>query len=323
MKHADDQIQQQIEAYLNQDMSDLDRSRFEKLIHDDPDLHEEVEMQESVMEAIRAERMLALKSGLSSVNISMWSTGLIELAKVAALVVGIGVAGVAGYQIYTNESSSGSQSTRKEKSVQEPTETVLQQPKLADKALENRVDKPSIGQFESNPSNGSDPIEPKQRSSAVRKESASISYQAASPKTKPTTKLGLESAEETSSVSEMNEPASKAVQAISTKDIVVPTDGITNKSALESVHPEVVIKRDNADRFHYQFSDNKLVLYADFSNKLYEVLELNQDNTKRMFFCYDSKFYQLNANQVEISPLKEVQDKGLIQILSAYQKRKN
>lgn len=327
MKYTDDQIQQQIEAYLNQDMSDLDRSRFEKLIHDDPELHEEVELQESMMEAIRAERMLALKSGLSSVNISLWSTGLIQVAKVAALVAGIGVSGAVGYKIYTHQS----ELLKKQATIQEKQPVEVAQPETSlnkeeeyGVSVESQALNPAVIPFESKGSHGNAPKEPASFSNQASKESSSISYHSASPKSKVNTKQASElSSEELSGGAEIIEPTSKGVQAISTKDVVLPTDGITNKSALESVHPEVVIKRDNADRFHYQFADNKLVLYADFSNKLYEVLELNQDNTKRMFFCYDSKFYQLNPNQVEISPLKEVQDKGLIQILSSYQKRKN
>lgn len=325
MIHADDSIQHQIEAYLNQEMSDLDRSRFEKMVHDDPELHEEVELQESMMEAIRAERMLALKAGLSSVNISLWSTGLVEMAKIAAIVVGLGVSGVVGYTFYS-EQSTGSAKNQTGISIEPQSNNpdnkagenpgTIQNSEIADiKALP----------FESNPGNANSPNDKQHSSVEVPKERHSTKVYPGSQKTsdsKSDKKANLEYKENTVNA-ELNEPTATGAHGISTTDIVLPDDGITKKSSLESVHPEVIIKRENKDRFHYQFADNKLVLYADFSDKLYEVLELNQDNTKRMFFCYDSKFYQLNPNQIEISPLKEVQDKGLNQILSAYQKRKN
>jgi hypothetical protein len=122
---------------------------------------------------------------------------------------------------------------------------------------------------------------------------------------------------------EAREPGVKHVSPSVTKDISLPEDGITRKSSLESVHPEVVIKRDNKDKFHYQFSDSKLILYADFSDKLYEVLELNQQSEKQLFFAYDNRFFYLDPSQTEISPLKEVKDKNLVQVLTAYQKRRN
>lgn len=324
MINADDPIHQQIEAYLNQEMSDLDRSRFEKLIHDDPELHEEVELQESLMEAIRSERMLALKAGLNSVHISLWSTGLMEVAKIAALVTGLSVTGLVGYELIMDRTSE-QEKTKTEINQSQAQVPSTQNQEISPEALEQK-EVNQVPLFQSRP----------QHSESPARENGHPSL--ALPAKQPSGQSGLKTSSgkdevrpegisnptpsETAHV-ELSEPTVNPAQGLSTKDITLPTDGITNKSSLESVHPEVVIKRDNKDRFHYQFSDNKLVLYADFSNKLYEVLELNQDNTKRIFFAYDAKFYQLNPNQLEIAPLKEVQDNNLIQILKAYQKRKN
>jgi len=118
------------------------------------------------------------------------------------------------------------------------------------------------------------------------------------------------------------DPGTKQFVPSTAKDIPIPTDGISNKTLLESLNPEVVIKRDNKDKFHYQFSDSKLILYADFSDKLYEVLELNQNNEKQLFFGYNGKFFILDPKQTEISPLKPVTDANLIQVLADYQKRR-
>ncbi len=114
----------------------------------------------------------------------------------------------------------------------------------------------------------------------------------------------------------------KTGQPETPKDFGLPEDGITNKTKPESIQPEVVIKRDNKEKFHYQFSDGKLVLYADFSNKLYEVLELNQYGERQLYLAFDGKFFALDSQVSEISPLREVKDKNLIQILTDYQKRK-
>ena len=121
---------------------------------------------------------------------------------------------------------------------------------------------------------------------------------------------------------EAQEPSMKAGQPETPRDFGLPEDGITNKTKPESIQPEVVIKRDNKEKFHYQFSDGKLVLYADFSNKLYEVLELNQYGERQLYLAYDGKFFALDPQVSEISPLREVNDKNLIQILTDYQKRK-
>lgn len=312
MKHSDEHIQQQIESYLNQEMTDLERSRFEKQIHDNPELHEEVQLQEATMEAIRRERMLILKSGLSQVPISMWSTGLLEVAKVAAISVGIGLAAVGGYYAFDNyEHGKPQPEAVHSQSTSEIGSNELKHEDVSPNLETTRA-------FDSTPENAEVPAD----KSVVKDKLAN------SEKREKTSSKGEKSSVSSESQDDFSleppvEPSPKAVQALSSKDVANPVDGISNKTSLESIHPEVVFKKDNKNIFHYQFSDGKLILYADFTDKLYEVIELNQNGTKQVFFCYENTFYPLNSNQFDIAPLKAVQDKNLIQILRAYQKRRN
>lgn len=316
MKYTDDKIQQQIEAYLNQDMTDLERSRFEKLIHDDPELHEEVEMQESLVQAIRNERILMIKAGLNQTNVSLWSAGLLEAAKIAAVTVGLGLASAGGYFWYTSTANqpAASQEVSAQMSTPatKPQETVQNAP--------SEVASPET--FRSNPDNGNEPVLSSETSSdrKVIGHSGAQTRPSAKPNGKAAQAIGKE--QQTLSETEALDPGMKQFLPSTAKDIAIPTDGISNKTSLESVNPEVVIKRDNKDKFHYQFSDSKLILYADFSDKLYEVLELNQNNEKQLFFAYDGRFFSLDTKQTEISPLKPVTDRNLIQILTDYQKRR-
>jgi len=316
MKYTDDKIQQQIEAYLNQDMTDLERSRFEKLIHDDPELHEEVEMQESLVQAIRNERILMIKAGLNQTNVSLWSAGLLEAAKIAAVTVGLGLASVGGYFWYT---STANQTAAKQE-VSAQISTPATQPQETVQNAPSEVASPET--FRSNPENGNAPVLSSETSSAPKV----IGHSGArtSPSAKPNGKVAqaIGNEQQTLSETEALDPGIKQFSPATAKDIAIPTDGISNKTSLESVNPEVVIKRDNKDKFHYQFSDSKLILYADFSDKLYEVLELNQNNEKQLFFAYDGRFFSLDTKQTEISPLKPVTDRNLIQILTDYQKRR-
>ncbi len=314
MKYTDDKIQQQIEAYLNQDMSDLDRSRFEKLIHDDEDLHDEVEMQEATIEAIRNERMLGLKAGLSQVNISLWSVTLMEAAKVAAIAASIGIASVGGYYLYSN---SKTQKVVPNSNVSEKfiiSESDNQTPTVEPNDLGPENTNTHVQSFESKPDNGVRP-----GISEKAETSKSIGFN--QKKTNPVS--SIEGKSNSEKETELVEPNVRIVTPSSAKDIALPEDGISNKSVLETVNPEVVIKKDNKDKFHYQFSDSKLILYADFADKIYEILELNQGNQKNMFLAFQNRFYSLDASKIEITPLKEVNDQQLIQVLNAYQKRKN
>ena len=309
----DDKIQQQIEAYLNQEMSALERTRFEKQIHEDADLHEEIEVQESLREAIRAERILQLKTSLNSLNVSLWSAGLMQTAKIAALVAGMGIAGGLGYYYY---SQSNKPLPARLPSVNQPVAQAEKNP-LASVPQTTEEATPEVA-------------EPQAREPEVRNSETTSSGKveaSVSPRKNIPQKRDVSSSHADLPVAvgeaELSEPGMKQVNPASARDISLPTDGITDRNAPESVHPEVVIKRDNKEKFHYQFVDSKLVLYADFSDKLYEVLELNQNNQKKLFFAYDGRFFALDPMKTEITPLREVQDKNLIQVLAGYQKRRN
>jgi len=314
MKYTDDSIQQQIETYLRQEMTDLDRSGFERRMHDDAELHEEVRRQEALIGAIRQERILALKSGLQNVNISLWSTGLMEFARIAAISAGLGVASLGAYYYYQQ-----GKAPEPVKLVQEAHQNLLvpepkDQPEVefkksspAQTGSQNKVEGSDAEALALNP-------EPLVSGSKELDRTANTSVQSGNPKT-------IKNAFQPEA--EALEPGLKAAQPETSRDMSQPEDGISAMTAPETIQPEVVIKRDNKDKFHYQFSEGKLVLYADFNEKLYEVLELNQHNEKQLYLAYDGRFFVLEPSKTEISPLREVKDQNLVQILGAYQKRKN
>lgn len=309
MQIPDEHIQQQIEAYLNQEMTDLERAKFEKQIHENQELHDEVEMQEAAFEAIKRERMLALKAGLNQVNISLWSTGLMEMAKVAAISIGV-ISGVFGaYWLLEKEPLKNSNQKETVSPIAPIKESqdekdILQSSNLPLSKSSNEKNLPLP-----------DPEKTKQAGSSNNPHF----YKSKPTKITDDIIVGPENI----GANEPAEPLAKGVVPFAAKDLNNPSDGISERTSLESVHPEVIIKKDNKNIFHYQFSDGKLILYADFNDQLYEVIELNQNGGKQIFFCYNNSFYPLNPGQHEIAPLMEVKDKSLIQLLTAYQKRKN
>jgi hypothetical protein len=316
MKHSDEKIQQLIESYLNQEMNDLDRSRFEKMIHEDMELHDEVEFQHATIDAIKKERILALKAGLSQVPVSLWSLGLIEAAKIAAITAGIGlvsVGGYFGYQYMNSEPENAIvvQSETSQENIPQPEKRIENIPKEENsaEASENMAEPKAPNDFVAKPENAN---QPSQSPTFVQ-----------SGKAKPSNSIDYSSGLKNQNEGDVKEPGTKNLTQPTTQEILLPEDGITKKSSLESIHPEVVFKRNNRDNFHYQFSDSKLVLYADFNDKLYEVLELNQVGNKKLFLAYNGKFFGLDPSQINITPLEEVKDQNLITVLAEYQKRRN
>lgn len=296
MKYINDDLQPQIDSYLRQEMTDLERAGFERRMHENPELHEEVKRQDAYISAIRQERMMELKSGLQAVQISLWSATAMEFARIAAISGGIGLASLGGYYFFSQQNS---ELKKKTEIVTEPK--VIQTEKQATTSLS--IPKLSSGSSETSEVRSGIETQPAPASSFASKQKTSTALPVMPER-------------------EIEEPAFKSVQPATPQDINLPEDGISHKTAPESMQPEVVIKRDNREKFHYQFTDGKLVLYADFNEKLYEVLELNQHGQKQLYLSYDGKFYSLNPEVNEISPLSQVKDRNLLQILAIYQKKK-
>lgn len=296
MKYTNHGIQQEIESYLRQEMTDLERAGFERRMHEDAGLYEEVKKQDVLISAIRRERMLELKSGLQGIQISLWSATAMEYARIAAISAGIGLASLGGY-LYLQKQDKPLQLPKSEYSVQKLPELKSEKTETVDTKLSTSV--PELPEVQSDKPAGGLKSSPG-----------------------PNSKVSETAATKVSPETELEEPAFKTVLPATPEGISLPEDGISHKTAPESMQPEVVIKRDNRDKFHYQFMDGKLVLYADFNEKLYEVLELNQHGQKQLYLSYDGKFYALNPEVSEITPMTQVTNKDLLQILAVYQKRK-
>jgi hypothetical protein len=241
MKYTDPSIQQQIEAYLRQEMTDLDRSGFERRMHDDEELHEEVQRQEAIMGAIREERAMALKSGLQSVSISLWSTALMETAKLAAIVAGLGLASLGGYWLFQESSKDSTQLSGRGQTELNQTRREAPVPTQ----IESSVPK-SSGSIYSSGDQPSDIINaPDDEPSIAGSEKIQSIPKVRQPVAKPGVHELRQNLEQ-----EVSEPGLKLTQPEVPKDINLPEDGITGGTRLESMQPELVIKRDNREKFH-------------------------------------------------------------------------
>lgn len=73
--------------------------------------------------------------------------------------------------------------------------------------------------------------------------------------------------------------------------------------------------------FHYQFKDDKLVLYGPFDSSLYEILEIN-GSTHTVFLYYKKSYYRLDELEKEITPLIMIRDFELLGKLETFRNKK-
>ena len=82
---------------------------------------------------------------------------------------------------------------------------------------------------------------------------------------------------------------------------------------------EVATLKDKRNKFHYQFSENKLFLLGSFKDTPYEIIELNSSKGKSYFLYYNYDFYKLNSEQAKPTPLIKIENDSLVNELKIIQ----
>ena len=99
-------------------------------------------------------------------------------------------------------------------------------------------------------------------------------------------------------------PSTSAKPQISTSTLEVETDN-TNKTY----------------SFHYQFKDDKLVLYGPFDGSLYEIIEIN-GGSHHVFLYYKNCYYHVDELEQHITPLIMIRDFELLARLDEFRNKK-
>ncbi len=85
----------------------------------------------------------------------------------------------------------------------------------------------------------------------------------------------------------------------------------------------IEVELDNTNTtypFHYQFKNEKLVLYGPFDSSLYEIIEIN-GGTHTLFMYYKNSYYHLDEKEKNIVPLIMIRDLALLDKLEEYRNK--
>jgi len=104
--------------------------------------------------------------------------------------------------------------------------------------------------------------------------------------------------------------------------ISVPQNNAFENATFSNSSVEFEIKKDPNYDFHYKFLGERLFLYGDFRDDLYNILEIKGDSTSQLFFYYKDAYYFLDKKQTEITPLKAIKDQNLITQLDSLREKK-
>lgn len=279
-----------IDEYLTNRLSEQDRKSFEQQLGTDSALKAEVEFQTQVIEGLKKARAAELKAMLSKVPIESGSVTDFPTLKVAAGLIGTAIIVSAGYLYYSNNNK-----------AELPVITTP----IEDSVIQFEEAQPNDTE------DNKDIIElPKEPETTTQQQVQPLKTQKSRP----------------SDNAEASQPVGKpALDLIDPSEELTestPTRGTTNNKPVLTI-PKMNVEVDSSSKkypFHYQFTDDKMILFGSFDKSLYEIIEINGESHS-VFLFHKENYYKLDESKNEITPLEPVKDKALIQKLKEYRKK--
>jgi len=264
---------EKVEAYFNNELNDSEKNDFLREVEADTELKREYDFQKEVIDGIKEARKAELKAMLNKVPISATSTATSGIYKIIAGGAATILLGTAAWYFVNSEEN-------------------------IEPALESKVAISEPVLEENNPT-----IEGQKNIQAI---------EAKSP-IKETDKDTREQKEQAPKIITPVLPTSEdniENQVMDEENLDIP-DAIGNTSINISSKINVEIKLKKKYDFHYQYSNKGIILYGDFEEGLFEILELNKEDGTELYLYYESNYYYIKDKSGEITPLKLVSEKNL------------
>lgn len=289
-----------ISSYLDRELSPNEEHEFHSMLQTDPLLKSEFELQQDIINGIKNYRRIQLKQRLNYIEIKPDLFNHFINYKIASSIIIASLLSAGSYFFFqTQNTNSG--------------------PEIADEYIINLENEVVIDNYIP------DKPEPKVKviNNLVAEKNEGIS--------KPESKEKVRSKEKTKAPVAKNE-----VQVIKPnilfdfgdEDISSPNDKTVSKTIEaernNNIHNiEIENKVEPKYQFHYQFFNNKLFLYGDFSNTPYEILELHTKKEKKIYLYHEGTYYYIRKNKERITPMEAVTHQRLIKDLNIIKDNKN
>jgi len=264
---------EKVEAYFNNELSNSEKNDFLNEVESNTDLKSEFDFQNEVINGIKEARKAELKAMLDQVPVASVGTTSSALYKILA---GGAAAILIGTSIWYYINAKTNTSTLQAINVTslntvEPEKQIIKEEVSTSQDSEEKV-------------------------IATTEVENTQALKSASPK-----------------IITPNLPTSEDVvenKALPEETLDIP-EAINNSSINLSSKVNVEVKFKKKYNFHYQYSNKGIILYGDFEEGLFEILELNKEETTTLYLYYEANYYYINDNSGVIKPLKPVTDKKI------------
>ncbi len=265
---------EKVEAYFNNELSNSEKNDFLSEVASNTDLKSKFDFQKEVINGIKEARKAELKAMLNKVPVVSVGTTSSALYKILAGGVATILIGTSIWY-YINDKNNTS-------TLQEINVISLNTVEPEKQIIKEEVNTSSLNSDE--------------KVIAATEMHNTQALKSASPK-----------------IITPNLPTSEDVvenKALPEETLDIP-EAINNGSINLSSKVNVKVKFKKKYVFHYQYSNKGITLYGHFEEGLFEILELNKEETRTLYLYYESNYYYINDNSSAIQPLKPVTDKKI------------
>jgi hypothetical protein len=284
---------ERIEAYFNNELPEADKQQLMQDINSDASLKSDFQFHESVIDGIKDYRKKELIARLD--NIQIVSVGQSILLKTIGA-VGIATVVTVGTYMWLNRAEDQPVTSDDVSN----TEQLFTQPEETQAEVVNEIEPGSIVADE-------EIIEEEQ----VTKELVAVPVE--------TETATIKSDKDDSAVvpdviiPDVQEPESDSSVDVD-EDLSAPEAMASSTIRLRS-STDVEVKLSKKYDFHYQVKDGGLVLFGNFNDSPFEVIELKTNQGINSYLYFEDHFYSLANDSEEIKPLLVIENKQLIKEL--------
>jgi len=270
-----------IDDYLTNRLNEQDRKSFEKQVNSDPALKAALELQQEIIHGLKTARIAELKAMLNKVPVSTPTIYLSPL-RIAAGLTGVAVLATAVYFYFENNISFNPKQI-----TSSMVDSIRQEEKNSSETLIDSI------------------------STELNTETSVVDKKEKKAKVSAEENNDVTNSKETKPVIDLMDPTEEFIE----NELILEKATASNATISVSRITVNVISSERKLKSHYQFANGKLILYGDFDNGLYEIIEVNAENTRSLFLFYKSKYYLLDDSKKEVTVLKEISDPNLVQKL--------
>ena len=282
-----------LDDYLMGKLSPEQVSDFERLLQSDPILANEANLQNDIISGISSARRAALKARLNNIEIPKlaWYTNpkVIGFAAVT-FIIGLLIAlffptDNTKSNVETNSAVVAVEPAKEISTPAASTESIITQNEKAPKEVVASSSKPNGKPVLSNP-----------------EKSKSVAH---SNLNEPNIEGSIDNEDGLNKKSDATEIVNNTTVAGSTKTLNTETFS------------------DNPNyTYHYKRNDSRLTLYGNFSDKTYQIIEINGKTGTSFYMYHNGSYFGLPASGGEIKELTALSDEAIINKLANLRKRK-